>query len=747
MLLLDEATSALDTKSESLVQDALDKLMKGRTTIVIAHRLSTIQDCDVIIVMKQGIVVEMGSHDQLIDKENGYYSYLASKQRNKGTNTDDQRTDSDTSTDTQSSGPFEEIEQVAQKIEDTDTIPTEKKLKNFTNIEEVKDPHEPKIRSFLPIFLVMGPESLYILISCIGAAGFGASIIIAQYIFGQITNAVTPLRNSDGSSIPFPPGYSIPAQLAYYAQFIMVLGIGVALSQAVNYFFSSLASERVAKNIKQKYFERIMAQEMGFFDIVRAGKLMSSMSEDVTLVRDGLTTKLSTVVQNLSQFVVGIIFAFVSSWQMSIVQFFVALGTIGIIFTILHVFIMYFTKKRLQYQSSAMITATEVIGSIRTVRSMAAEEREQKRYANDLRKLLWAGLGENLTIALSMGGIFFCLWADTALTMWYGGNLVAEGTLLPGALTQVTGNVTFAVMGLTFAMIEMSNVSKAVASSKQILRVINREPQIKGGAPLDKPLVGDIEFKNVSFAYPSRPNVVVMKDFSLKIEHGQHVALVGESGSGKSTITGLIERFYQAQEGQITLDGVSITDIDPDWLHKNVAIVTQEPVLFATTIRKNITYAVDDKATMDQVITSAKAANIHDFIISLPDGYDTVIGERGVSMSGGQKQRIAIARAMLQNASLLLLDEATSALDTEAEALVQAALDKLMVGKTTIVIAHRLSTVKDCDVIIAMKNGEIVEKGTHNELIEKRGMYFKLAQKQLSYGSSAGTSVQITEND
>jgi ATP-binding cassette subfamily B (MDR/TAP) protein 1 len=285
-------------------------------------------------------------------------------------------------------------------------------------------------------------------------------------------------------------------------------------------------------------------------------------------------------------------------------------------------------------------------------------------------------------------------------------------------------------MGMFYA----PNVFKAIQSSKEILRVIERKPAIplNGGDCPTEQVEGKVEFSNIKFAYPSRPNVVVMKNFSLTIESGQHVALVGESGCGKSTITGLLERFYDPLEGTVKLDGRDLKNIDPEWIHKNIAIVTQEPVLFNTSIKRNITYAIgDDKANMDEIVEASKAANAHDFIMTLPDGYDTVVGERGVSMSGGQKQRIAIARAMLQKASILLLDEATSALDTEAEALVQQALDRLMVGSTSIVIAHRLSTVKNCDLIVVMDAGAIVETGTHDELIEKGGVYAKLAQKQM----------------
>jgi ATP-binding cassette subfamily B (MDR/TAP) protein 1 len=312
----------------------------------------------------------------------------------------------------------------------------------------------------------------------------------------------------------------------------------------------------------------------------------------------------------------------------------------------------------------------------------------------------------------------------------------------------------FSVMGASNALNEVQHFYKSFTALNEIQLVTERVPAIPsaGGNKIER-IVGNIEFKNITFAYPSRPNLVVMKNFNLTINNGQHVALVGESGCGKSTITGLLERFYDPIEGEVLIDGVNINTLDVSWLHKRVAIVNQEPQLFAASILQNIIYAVNDgksdkQVPMERVVECAKAANCHDFITSLPNGYNTMIGERGVSMSGGQKQRIAIARAMIQDASILLLDEATSALDTEAEALVQAALDKLMVGRTSIVIAHRLSTVRDCDKIVAMRAGEVIEMGTHDELVQKKGMYFKLAQKQMEFGGHAGkTTVKFTEDD
>ncbi|KAL9654499.1 hypothetical protein ABK040_010519 [Willaertia magna] len=255
----------------------------------------------------------------------------------------------------------------------------------------------------------------------------------------------------------------------------------------------------------------------------------------------------------------------------------------------------------------------------------------------------------------------------------------------------------------------------------------------KGGLQPDK-VLGNISIQNIDFAYPSRPNTMVMKDFSLEIKQGQAIALVGPSGSGKSTIVGLLERFYSPNKGKIYLDGVDIETIDPMWLHRNIGIVSQEPVLFACTIRENIAYALGgiENTTQEQIENAAKQANAHNFICDLPDGYNTLLGEKGVSLSGGQKQRIAIARALLQDPKILLLDEATSALDTESESLVQAALDELMKGRTTICIAHRLTTVINSDVICVLVKGVMKEKGKHEELIKiPNGIYRKLAEKQM----------------
>jgi ATP-binding cassette subfamily B (MDR/TAP) protein 1 len=316
------------------------------------------------------------------------------------------------------------------------------------------------------------------------------------------------------------------------------------------------------------------------------------------------------------------------------------------------------------------------------------------------------------------------------------------------------------VIGLSTALQILPDFGKSAASITALLKVIRRVPALnpRDGITPNK-IEGHIEFKNVNFSYPTRPNVQVLKNFNLTIMPGQAVALVGASGSGKSTIVGLLERFYEPDSGDVILDGVDLKQIDPRWLHRNIGIVTQEPTLFATSIKNNILYAITGtgrSVTDEDIYDAAKAANAHDFIMQLPDNYNTILGERGVSLSGGQKQRIAIARAMIQNPSLLLLDEATSALDTQSEATVQEALNRLMQGRTTIVIAHRLSTVVDSDVIVVMHKGEMKEKGTHQDLVKvPDGYYFKLAQKQMRFaeksrakmGDATTSEDQITLDD
>eukprot|EP01087_Luapelamoeba_hula_P025032 TRINITY_DN973_c0_g1_i4.p1 TRINITY_DN973_c0_g1~~TRINITY_DN973_c0_g1_i4.p1 ORF type:complete len:473 (-),score=106.53 TRINITY_DN973_c0_g1_i4:131-1549(-) len=390
-------------------------------------------------------------------------------------------------------------------------------------------------------------------------------------------------------------------------------------------------------------------------------------------------------------------------------------------------------QKRTSHTSSTIASlAEEVITNFRTVKSFAAESKEIRRFGQALLSQLDVASMKALLQGSSMGFTHLCIWSAAALAFFYGGTLVSSDEITLGELITIFGMMLFAVLGLALSMSVLPELFKCQAAFGLIKEVIDTEPSVPyaGGRELNT-LHGDLELRDVTFHYPTR-NAIVLNNFSLRIQTGQRVALVGESGSGKSTIISIIERFYDPQSGTVTVDGVNIKEIDPRWYHQQIALVSQEPILFSGTIAENIRYGRDD-ASKKEVIDAAKAANAHRFIMQLPEQYETQVGERGHALSGGQKQRVAIARAVLKNPKILLLDEATSALDSESEKLVQQALDKLMVGRTSLIIAHRLSTIRDADVIYVLDKGTLVEQGSHDELIAKEGgAYHKLASRQMN---------------
>jgi len=431
----------------------------------------------------------------------------------------------------------------------------------------------------------------------------------------------------------------------------------------------------------------------------------------------------------------GLFIAFQTSWQMSLMMFAIAPFLIGGILFVTRLMNL-ISNRAINASGVATTTATEVFSSMRTVRSLSAERREIKRYWKDLSVTRLIAIPKAFGTGISLGAMGFLFWMAIAIAFWYGGYLIKISLLTIGGLFKVFGMILISVLGLSQILNTFPLVSKTFAASQILLKIMNRTPQINfiDGKIPDK-LTGNICFKNIFFRYPSRRDQLILDNFNVDVPQGSVVALVGESGSGKSTCLGLLERFYEQEKGTITLDGVDIREIDPFWLHSKMVIVTQEPVLFSDTIANNILYG-NKHADMDDVIEAAKNANAHNFIDTFPKKYDTLVGERGSSLSGGEKQRIAIARAIIQNPRILLLDEATSALDSESEKLVQDALEKLMKGRTCIVIAHRLTTIKDADKILVMDRGVIRETGTHQELLKiENGLYYQLAKRQMEFAN------------
>jgi ATP-binding cassette subfamily B (MDR/TAP) protein 1 len=389
-----------------------------------------------------------------------------------------------------------------------------------------------------------------------------------------------------------------------------------------------------------------------------------------------------------------------------------------------------------KYEEASQV-ANDAVGSIRTVASFCAEEKVMEMYKKRCEDTIKSGIKQGLISGVGFGISFFVLYSVYASCFYVGARLVKAGRTNFNDVFQVFLALTLTAVGISQASSFAPDSSKGKGAAVSIFRIIDRISKIdsrdESGMVLEN-VKGDIELCHISFTYQTRPDVQVFRDLCLSIRAGQTVALVGESGSGKSTVISLLQRFYDPDSGHITLDGVELKKLRLKWLRQQMGLVGQEPVLFNDTIRANIAYGKGgEEATEAEIIAASELANAHRFISSIQKGYDTVVGERGIQLSGGQKQRVAIARAIVKEPKILLLDEATSALDAESERVVQDALDRVMVNRTTIVVAHRLSTIKNADVIAVVKNGVIAEKGTHETLINiEGGVYASLVQLHIN---------------
>lgn len=444
--------------------------------------------------------------------------------------------------------------------------------------------------------------------------------------------------------------------------------------------------------------------------------------------------RIALLVQTFSAVLVACTMGLVIAWRLALVMIAVQ-PVIIVCFYTRRVLLKSMSKQAIKAQDESSKLAAEAVSNLRTITAFSSQDRILKMLEKaqegprreSMRQSWYAGLGLACSQSLTS-----CTWA---FDFWFGGKLIAEGYISAKALFETfmilvsTGRVIADAGSMTT---DLAKGSDAVGSVFAVLdRCTRIEPEDPEGHQPEK-ITGNVELRDVHFSYPARPDVMIFQGFSIKIEAGKSTALVGQSGSGKSTIIGLIERFYDPLKGVVKIDGRDIRSYHLRSLRKHVALVSQEPTLFAGTIRENITYGASDKTSETEIIEAAKAANAHDFIAALKNGYETWCGDRGVQLSGGQKQRIAIARAILKNPAILLLDEATSALDSQSEKVVQDALERVMVGRTSVVVAHRLSTIQNCDMIAVLDKGKVVEKGTHLSLlaIGPQGAYYSLVSLQ-----------------
>ncbi len=510
--------------------------------------------------------------------------------------------------------------------------------------------------------------------------------------------------------------------------------IGAGLLQGVftylrSYLFQFLA-ERVSFDIRNALYWHMQLLPFAFFDHAHTGQLMSRATEDINSIRRFLMFSLRSVVQTTVMLLVISVILFATNWQLALLSLSVmpVLAWTAIHFgrTIRPMFLA------VQQQFGVMTTALqENLSGARVVRAFAREEDEEAKFDRELQVLYDRNME---TVAKS--SFFFSLMAllsslGIAFILWYGGRQVVSGQLSLGQLTAFYFYLAMLAQPIRLLGWVVNSLARALASGQRIFQILDESPaqgETGGTVNLER-VTGQVVFQDVSFRYPETTGDA-LSHISFRAEPGQRIALLGAPGSGKSTITALIPRFYEVSDGAVLVDGIDVRDISLDSLRRHIGIVPQETFLFSVSLRENIAYGRPD-VTEEEIIAAAVAARAHDFISALPEGYDTVIGERGVSLSGGQKQRVAIARALLMDPAILILDDSTSNVDTNTEFEIQQALNRLMQGRTTFVIAQRLITLKHADEILVLDHGRIVERGTHEELIDHGGIYRRIYDLQL----------------
>lgn len=793
ILLLDEATSALDSESESMVQSALNKARKGRTTVVIAHRLSTIRDADLICVMENGAIVESGKHDELMARKQHYFDLVTNQ-----IFTDDNSASKENSDENLAGGGLdsafrstiggskayglgsqlsgrplveeeEEDDLETTFSEDFDgiqsmrrdgsiylsgrlTTETSRLLQStrlsgeqysinssgrkysanlydsfigksqsgYNRVASIED--KIQLPTWMDIIRLVKPELNWIFCGILAASISGALLPVFALLYAQIFDTFTKT------------GDELIESGNFWALMFVALGGVFLVSMFFRIFVMAVAVEKVMARIRSECFKNIMRQHVGWFDNPKQSpqRLTTRLASDVPQIKAVLNARLSAFISGLATIIAALVIAFYLGWKLAILLT-VALPILLYVGYLQMVMTRGDRSQYIRRMENASRLATEAVEHVKLIQAINQEryfiDKFNQELAGPLKESLASARRIGLVYGLSQSVIYFVYGASFR----YGAYLMARQELEPVTVFRIFFSIAFTAVAVGQWGGFSGDLSRANHAIALIIKLLTTRPEIdnlsRGGI---KPRIeGRVEFEKVQFAYPTRPDTPVLQGLNMTIEAGQTLALVGPSGNGKSTIAALLLRFYDPDQGVVRVDGHNIRCINLNHLRFNIGIVSQEPCLFKASIKDNILYGLDKSTVpMRDVIKAAKLANIHDFIDSLPQGYDTQVGDRGSQMSGGQKQRISIARAMIRNPAILILDEATSALDAESEALVNQALEEAARGKTCIKIAHRLSTVRDADQIAVIEKGVIAEIGSHDELMSKRGHYFRLMQKQ-----------------
>ena len=523
-----------------------------------------------------------------------------------------------------------------------------------------------------------------------------------------------------------------------YFSMLAAIAIMLALASACRYYFVITLGERVVADIRRDVFDHVTELSAAFYDANRSGEIVSRLTADTTQIKSTVGATASLALRNTILCVGAGVMMFITSPKLSAL----VLVAIPII-----VFPMVGFGRKVRRRSrtaqdklaDAMTFAGESIGATRTVQAFNTEARARARFSHAVEAAFTATRQSILARSILTGFAIAMAFGSVVAVLWYGAQSVLTGELTPGTLGQFLLYSVFAAGSLGALSEVWGELSQAAGAAERLSELLDEIPGIRAPESpkaLPSPAIGDIRFDDVHFAYPARPDTSALTGTSFHVRPGETVAVVGASGAGKSTLFSLILRFYDTTSGTVLIDHVDVREADPADVRSRIALVPQDVTIFAGTVGDNIAFGRSGAIQAD-IEAAAQAAQAHDFIMALDKGYDTPVGERGITLSGGQRQRVAIARAILRDAPILLLDEATSALDAENETLVQKALEGLMLDRTTIVIAHRLATVLRADRILVMDNGRIVEEGSHTELVARGGLYARLARLQFEHGAEA----------
>ncbi|KAH6829538.1 P-glycoprotein 20 [Perilla frutescens var. hirtella] len=832
ILLLDEVTGGLDFEAERSVQEALDVLMLGRSTIIIARRLSLIKNADYIAVMEEGQLVEMGTHEELMNLDGLYAELLKCEEATKLPRRMPMRTYKESSTfqvekDSSASRIFQEpssprmakspsLQRVAgghmvrpadvsynsQESPRVLSPPPEEMMENGVSTEvtdreptierqdsfEMRLPELPKIDvhsaqrqksasdpespvsplltsdpknershsqtfsrplsqfddipmtmketkgtpsqeepSFWRLVELSLAEWLYAVLGSTGAAIFGSFNPILAYVIALVVTAY--YRKND---------HHTREEINRWCLIITGMGIVTVVANFLQHFYFGIMGEKMTERVRRMMFSAMLRNEVGWFDEEEnsADNLSMRLANDATFVRAAFSNRLSIFIQDSAAVIVAVLIGMFLEWRLALV----ALATLPILMVSAiaqKLWLAGFSKGIQEMHRKASLVLEDAVRNIYTVVAFCAGNKVMELYRVQLRKIFKKSFLQGMAIGFAFGFSQFLLFACNALLLWYTALCVKRKYMPLGTALKEYMVFSFA----TFALVEPFGLAPYILKRRKslvsVFEIIDRTPKIDpddNSALKPANVYGSIELKNVDFSYPTRPEVLVLSNFSLRVNGGQTIAVVGVSGSGKSTIISLIQRFYDPVAGQILLDGRDLKSYNLRWLRNHLGLVQQEPIIFSTTIRENIIYARHN-ASEAEMKEAARIANAHHFISSLPHGYDTHVGMRGVDLTPGQKQRIAIARVVLKNAPILLLDEASSSIESESSRVVQEALDTLVMGnKTTILIAHRAAMMRHVDNIVVLNGGRIVEEGTHDTLMAKNSLYVRLMQPHFGKG-------------